>query len=147
MLTFLISAVIASSQPLIIERVKDGDTVLLTNKTVIRLAAIDAPELKQRFGPEAKLRLERLLGTKGAHPKDLVVVSDGKDKYGRTLVYIYDKNININAELVRKGYAWSYMSKQFLPQQLEAQKAKRGLWKDKSPTPPWVWRKQKKDAK
>ena len=45
----------------VVERVVDGDTIVLDDKTSVRLLLIDAPELDQCFGPEAKEALQKLV--------------------------------------------------------------------------------------
>ena len=63
--------------------VTDGDTLtLLVDKTQykIRLSRIDAPESRQAFGTRAKQALSgKVFG------KTVRVLSEGQDKYGRTL--------------------------------------------------------------
>ena len=55
---------------------------------------------------------------------------------------------NLNEELVKFGYAWvyrKYCDRSFCKDWLEFEKTasenKIGLWADKSPLPPWEWRK------
>jgi micrococcal nuclease len=47
-------------------------------------------------------------------------------------------------ELVRDGWAWWYRkyapkNKELAAAEAAAQKAKRGLWADPNPIPPWEW--------
>ncbi len=65
------------------------------------------------------------------------------DRYGRTIgeVILPDGRI-VNRELVRAGFAWWY--RKYAPEdetlkelEAEARDAKRGLWADASPVPPW----------
>jgi micrococcal nuclease len=56
---------------------------------------------------------------------------------------------NLGRELVRAGLAWwyrPYAPKDALLAELEAEAkvAKRGLWSDQAPVPPWEWRKQRR---
>ena len=53
---------------------------------------------------------------------------------------------SLNQELVKEGYAWWYKS--FAPKdkelerlQAEARTAKKGLWVQPNPVPPWEFRK------
>jgi micrococcal nuclease len=62
--------------------VTDGDTIKL-NGEKIRLQCIDAPEKTQPYGLEAKEHLMKLL--KG---KDIKVIRESKDRYGRTLGWL-----------------------------------------------------------
>jgi micrococcal nuclease len=83
-------------------KVVDGDTIKLASGREIRLLGIDTPEKGQPYYNEAKDFLERLiLGKKVRLEKDVT----NKDKYGRYLRYVFLKNIFVNVELVRKGYA------------------------------------------
>ncbi len=52
---------------------------------------------------------------------------------------------SLNHELVRAGFAWWYQryapDDETLPQlEREARGAKRGLWAEAEPVPPWEWR-------
>lgn len=125
--------------------VHDGDsiTVLTADKVQVkvRLEGIDAPELKQAFGNTAKAALSGLV-----FEKPVVVNVTGKDRYKRTLGVVMVGGVNANLELVRLGMAWRYdkYSKDaaLLAAQNEAKAAKRGLWADSDPVPPWAWRKK-----
>lgn len=62
----------------------------------------------------------------------------------RTLAVVMVAGLNVNREMVRLGLAWRYekYSKDvaLLAAQNEAKEARRGLWADVSPVPPWEWR-------
>ena len=99
-------------------RVIDGDTVdviidlgfSLTKKERVRLAGIDAPESRttdlqvKEFGLDAKEFLERRL----ADCPSLWVKTEKDGKYGRMLGWIMCGQMNINEEMVSRGYAWQY---------------------------------------
>ena len=55
---------------------------------------------------------------------------------------------NLNRELVKAGLAWWYRKyskdESLGALEEEAKTAKRGLWTDPEPVPPWCWRKQRK---
>jgi micrococcal nuclease len=128
--------------------VTDGDTLtLLVDKTAykIRLLGIDAPESGQPFGTQSKKALsEKVFG------KEVKVISNGPDKYGRTLGMVRFDNRNINTEMVKEGWAWHYKqytdSKVLATAEEAARKAKIGLWTDEKPIPPWEWRHPKKET-
>jgi micrococcal nuclease len=124
-----------------VERVVDGDTILVTGGERVRLIGMDTPETKdprkpvQCFGREASARTEHLL------PKGSAVVlvydADRYDRYGRTLAYVYRARdgLFVNASLVREGYAVAYTvppsvahEDEFVRLQREARDANRGLW-------------------
>ena len=135
--------------------VLDGDTVLLVDTETnsaqplfykLRLADIDAPEKGQAYGDQATQALAQLVLKR---PVNVTTVAT--DSYGRAIGWIALKpgaNIenSVNAELVRRGWAWA-LSRSRSPHlrmvQQEAQRERRGLWASGNPIPPWIWRKQK----
>jgi endonuclease YncB( thermonuclease family) len=128
-------------------RVADGDTltVLVKNKQIrIRLESIDAPESKQPFGKRSQQSLAELCAAKTA-----IVVSSGKDTYGRTLGWVLCDGIEANSEQVRRGMAWVFVkhaprNSPLYAIQSSAQQLRLGLWADPRPTPPWEWRALKR---
>ena len=133
--------------------VADGDTITIldSQKTQhkIRLQGIDAPERAQAFGNKSKQSLHEMV-----HGKQVTVDSQKKDKYGRVVGKILLNNTDVCLEQLKRGMAWHY--KQYANEQspedrdvyAQAESTARaqslGLWKDKSPTPPWAFRKQNK---
>jgi endonuclease YncB( thermonuclease family) len=125
--------------------VADGDTItVLRDKTPvkIRLHGVDAPEKAQPFGEKAKQLTSSLV-----FGKDVRVEVVTRDKYGRTVgrVYVVNPPACLEEELVKAGLAWWYRQysakdKKLAQLEEEARKAKRGLWADPNPTPPWEWR-------
>lgn len=95
----------------VVERVIDGDTIVLEGGERVRLDGIDAPEIGRNGEPdgvEAKEFVEKFCpsGTEvGLDVDDL----KPKDRYGRTIAVVYVKVdniwINLNAELLRAGHA------------------------------------------
>ncbi|MCP9472094.1 MAG: thermonuclease family protein, partial [Nitrospira sp.] len=101
------------------------------------------PEKGQPFGKQAKQFTSTMV-----FGREVTVQVLGVDKYGRTIgsVLLGDGR-SLNRELVRAGFAWWYRkhSTDFSLGDLEddARLAKRGLWADPDPIPPWQWRKQR----
>ena len=128
-------------------KIADGDTLTLltpSNQQVkIRLAGVDTPERKQPFGNKAKQALSNL-----AFQKQALVEIAAKDRYGRTIGVVFVDGLNVNAELVKQGMAWVYRKytddERLYVLESEAKQAKRGLWLDKNPIPPWEWRRGKR---
>ncbi len=127
--------------------ITDGDTIsVLCDGFVekIRLTGIDCPEKGQAFGQRAKQFAAEL-----AFGKMVTIQYTKVDRYGRILgdVVLPSGKI-LNQELIRAGYAWHYKqySKDRTLDLLEeqARTARRGLWQDRDPVPPWEFRKQKK---
>lgn len=132
-----------------IVRVSDGDTVVLLDSNnkqhKIRLDGIDAPEKGQAYGNKSKEYLSSLIAG-----KTVIVEYEKKDMYKRILGTIFYQGKNINEEMVRSGYAWTYYynkSKRMLELQDNAKKGNKGLWKDKNPINPYHYRKNKNNKK
>ena len=94
-----------------LERVVDGDTIVVAGGHHIRLIGVDTPETKdprrpvQCFGREASAFLTDLL-PRGTGVR-LVGDVEARDVYDRTLAYAYrlPDGLFVNADLVRQGYA------------------------------------------
>lgn len=126
--------------------IADGDTLtVLVDKTQhrVRLHGIDCPEIGQPFGARAK----QLAGDL-AFGKVVSVEVTGQDRYGRTIGrVILPDGSNLEHALVGSGLAWWY--RKYAPDdtrlgELEtaARTAKKGLWADANPIPPWEWRRK-----
>ncbi len=123
--------------------VADGDTITVLRdkeQVKIRLAGIDAPEKAQAFGNRSKQSLSELCFDRIA-----TLADQGIDRYGRTLARVHCEGIDANAEQVRRGMAWVYRRYTSKDSPLyavegEAKAARRGLWADAEPVPPWEWR-------
>lgn len=128
--------------------VSDGDTFYVEvdgRRTRVRLSQIDAPESHQAFGRRSEQSLREMVW------KERVTVSWSKeDQYGRPLVSATVNGLNVEAEQVRRGYAWVYRryatDMALYPLEESARAAKRGLWADPSPQPLWEWRKERRNA-
>lgn len=128
--------------------IADGDTITVLDadkvQHKIRLQGIDAPEKKQAFGTKSK----ELMGEKVAG-QEVVVTWTEKDRYGRVLGEVMIGTRHINLEMVQEGMAWHYKqyskSKELAAAEDEARMAKKGLWADKEPVPPWEFRKQERE--
>ena len=126
--------------------IQDGDTltVLVNRKQIkVRLANIDAPESKQPFGTRSRQSLAALCFNKEAR-----LETNGRDRYGRTIATVHCAGTDANAEQVRLGMAWVFVryaspSSPLYVLQNEAKAARRGLWTDPSPVPPWEWRRSR----
>ena len=124
--------------------VLDGDTVLVRRNgrpAKIRLAEIDAPEKEQAFGLASRKSLSGMLLRKQVWLNTLAT-----DKYGRSVAQIKVDGLSANEEMVRRGMAWEYSNyhsdRHYIALQQQARRARLGLWSERNPIPPWVWRKQ-----
>ena len=126
-------------------RVIDGDTVkgqVEGKQITIRLVEIDAPEMDQPFGLASKNFLIKLTSN-----ERITYTSEGEDRYGRTLGKLYKNKEDLNALMIKSGFAWvyeRYAKDQNLYVYQEVAKSKNlGLWQSKEPIAPWVWRRKK----
>lgn len=126
--------------------VSDGDTLTARcdgEQIKVRLAEIDAPEKRQPFGMKSKQSLSELCFQRKAEVRQV-----DRDRYGRVVARVKCDGVDANAEQVRRGMAWVYdkyaKDASLHVVQREAQAARRGLWADKAPVPPWEWRKASK---
>ncbi|MCE5313989.1 MAG: thermonuclease family protein [Armatimonadota bacterium] len=124
--------------------VTDGDTLQLDRdgKTEkVRLYGIDAPEMKQDYGAQARQAVIDL-----ALGKLVRVEVLKSDQYRRTVgVVTLPGNVNLNQEMVKSGLAWWYRdvapkSVQLPRLQDAAMGVRLGLWSKPDPTPPWEFR-------
>ena len=134
-------------------RVADGDTVTVLDATNtqhrIRLQGIDAPESHQAFGTQSKKNLSDLI-----FDKDVTVVYDKTDQYGRLVGKILLAGKDINLEQVKAGMAWHYKEYEreqsledrdlYARAEDEARSARRGLWLDANPIEPGEFRREEK---
>ncbi|MEM8875821.1 MAG: thermonuclease family protein [Planctomycetota bacterium] len=128
-------------------RVTDGDTVtVLHDRTEvrIRLEGIDAPERGQAFGTRARQAL-----SDACFGRDILVEPTGTDRYGRTIATLKIEGRSINLAMVRAGMAWHYTQfsddADLAEAERAARKARRGLWRDPDPVPPWEWRRRDRE--
>ena len=122
-----------------VQRVIDGDTLVLETGAHVRLIGINAPEYEpwknvtEPYGKEAADFAKELLSGKSVA---LEQDTEPKDKYGRTLAYVYLEDGQMaNKILVREGYAKARYYKpngryyQLLKEaENEARNLRKGLW-------------------
>ena len=132
-----------------LKRVVDGDTIYLktgaNNSIKVRLAFIDAPELNQPFGTDAKAFLKKIEGQK------VTLDVKSKDRYGRHVAILFHRNADINLVMIENGYAWVYtkylkhaskpIRNKYLHAEFLAKENALGLWKMNDYIAPWEWRK------
>lgn len=129
-------------------RILDGDTMEVLyqkNPIKIRLADIDSPEKRgsQPYGSQAKQALSDL-----CFGQEVTVYGQKTDRNGRLIAVIKNQQKQIvNQEMVKQGMAWHYKKYSTDPIYAHLEKTARenkvGLWADKNPIAPWIWRKQK----
>jgi len=129
--------------------VHDGDTVTLLDDAKrqhrIRLAQIDAPELRQPFGERSKQSLSELV-----YGQTVRAECSTTDRYGRSVCTIFVGGMDANLEQVRRGMAWVYRQYSNDATYLQAEETARaqrvGLWSQANPQQPWNYRNGGKSA-
>ena len=137
-----------------IAKVTDGDTIRIKGKK-IRFFGIDAPEKKQQCKkpwltisfisfsknyPCGQISTDKL--KKKINNKLLICKWSNKDRYKRYIAECFKDKTNVNAWMVRNGYAVAYRkySRKFVSQEIFAKKEKLGLWSGTFMMP-WDYRK------
>jgi endonuclease YncB( thermonuclease family) len=153
-----------------LDRVVDGDTLIIDGGTTVRLWGIDAPELEQTcvrdmprfrvrwdcgkvsrdylrsfFKAHVKLRCEPQSHPVAGNPK----VKSSRDAHGRTVAKCYAVNVrgeehDIARSLVSAGYAFDWLvfsSGGYAAEEAYARRHKLGLWSGAFDYP-WDWRQE-----
>jgi len=117
------------------ERAVDGDTIKLRGGERVRYLGMDSPEKGEPFYEEAKTRNAALIN--GKMVKLVVCAGEPRDKYGRTLAWVYTGDaLLVNAALLREGLGKLMIippcglekEKEFRRIEKEAQTGHRGIW-------------------
>jgi endonuclease YncB( thermonuclease family) len=110
-----------------------------------RIFGVDAPEINQPFGIEA-----RDMTIKMCDKKDVQVTKTGKS-YARTVAFVKCDRVDVGKALVASGLAWvepkyahKVENKDLYDAQAKAKILKLGLWANPYPIEPWIWRKAAK---
>jgi endonuclease YncB( thermonuclease family) len=129
----------------VVTRVSDGDTLWVQPDDAarrplkLRLHGIDAPELCQRWGLQARDALAARVLRQRVH-----VDVRARDNYGRALGALRVDGADVSAELVSRGHAWSARwrgSGPYLRQEQEARETRRGLFEDAAAIEPRRFRR------
>ncbi len=122
--------------------VADGDTLTVldgTRQVRVRLWGIDAPERGQPWSRSSR----EALAARAMH-RNAVVATRGADGYGRTLARVSVDGVDVGAAQVRAGKAWVYRrythDAALVAIEDDARAARRGLWSQNDPEPPWIYR-------
>jgi endonuclease YncB( thermonuclease family) len=123
----------------------DGNTLTIKFKDDdaydVQLAGVDAPELIQEYGDQARQFLQKKILN-----KKVKVQLQGKDRWGNRLAVVWLKGeVDLRVELLKEGFAWT-AERNPIPElenvRIEAQNKRKGLWQSAEPTPPWAFRRQ-----
>lgn len=128
-------------------QVKDGDSMVVRtggDNVGVRVFGVDCPERGMPFSARAKSFTTGLVGN-----REVTVVVHDVDRYGRIVGDLkLDDGRSLARELLREGLAWYYRRYANDPEyeklESEARAAKRGLWSEPNPIPPWKFRSDKR---
>lgn len=131
-------------------RIIDGDTIEISGER-IRLHGIDAPETRQTCdvagvpwpcGESATLAL--VDETRG---QAVTCKGEKRDRYGRIIAVCYSGDRDLNAMMVREGWALAYRryAKDYVDAEIEARDARKGMWRADF-VEPWKWRRSKRQT-
>ncbi|TSC87307.1 MAG: succinoglycan biosynthesis protein [Microgenomates group bacterium Gr01-1014_16] len=84
-------------------RVIDGDTFETTERQLIRLSGVNAPELANCYGQEAKSTLQKLITNKNLYLK--VIYRDGSN---RLISHVYTDKGLVATQLAREGTVYDF---------------------------------------
>jgi len=126
--------------------VVDGDSIWVRAAAVrrrVRLDGIDAPEICQRFGREARQALQAKLLNRRVR-----VTIRAYDRYGRAIARVtrVDDGVDAAAQMVSEGWAWTDQFRgrpgKYQRQQDAAQRRRIGLFADRAPELPRDFRQR-----
>jgi endonuclease YncB( thermonuclease family) len=130
----------------VVTSVSDGDTVRVRPVTggapvAVRLEGIDAPELCQPYGAQARDALANQLLR-----QPVTVHSRRRDDYDRVLGHVQLQGSDVGAWMVERGHAWSYRYRgdagPYAAEQSRARQGRRGLWAGSAPVEPRSFRRE-----
>ncbi len=130
-------------------RAADGDSFVLASddrgEIRVRLHAIDAPEAAQSHGAASTQRL-----LEATQERALEVACYKTDARGREVCRVFVDRFDLQVALVRAGSAWHFRQfddeqtreerRELAAAEADARRAKRGLWAEPDPMPPWECR-------
>jgi micrococcal nuclease len=124
-----------------LNRVVDGDTVIVGRDERVRFIGIDTPEIKhpnKPLDPRGLVSSDYLKDLIGDSKKICLIedtIGDKIDKYDRTLAYLFtEEGTDLNADLVKSGWAKGYFyfafdrKHEFRSYESIARSKKIGLW-------------------
>ncbi len=131
-------------------RVVNGDTLVVDlggERHRVGLSGIDTPERDQPWGESATREMRRLVAG-----KDVSVDWYKKDRGGRLIGNVYVDGEDAGLLMVERGMAWHYKRyaieqrvadrAAYAAAEKAAQAARKGIWSDPQPIPPWEWRRR-----
>jgi endonuclease YncB( thermonuclease family) len=131
---------IALGKEYVVNKIISGDTIQLDTGEKVKYIGIEAPELNMKeggpefFARQASRQNQKLVLLKKVR---LEFDKEKKDSKGRTLAYVFVKNVFVNAELIKLGYAKTNIvppndkyKNMFLDYEKKAKQSEKGLWQE-----------------
>jgi len=129
--------------------VVSGDTIKVRDERqvqhTVRLAGIDAPEKFQQYGQRSLDSLRDLV-----FQRNVAVLIPGNDRSAPRVGKVLVEERDVSLQQLQLGYAWyskahtSQLSAEdrqaYAAAESDARTQRVGLWRDKSPIPPWEYR-------
>lgn len=119
-----------STSQYLVTQVTDGDTFVTQDKSIIRFDTLDAPELQNCCGQQAKEALEKLISG-----KKISLDSQVRDNNGRQIASVWMGKTWIDKELIKTGwvaYSSSTVDKDHILKNLDSknQEDKLGIYSE-----------------
>lgn len=128
----------------VVTYIYDGDTLEVKKERksyTVRIPYIDAPELFQAYGQNARNCLQNIVYYKQVFVRPLYY-----DNYKRLIAVVQINKNDVHTMMVKHGCAWQdpQYSKSMLLEKRQkfAKKHEVGLWKNHNAIPPWTFRKR-----
>jgi micrococcal nuclease len=131
---------IAHGKEYVVNKIINGDTIRLDTGEIVKYIGIEAPELNTKeggpefFARQASRQNQKLVLLKKVR---LEFDKEKKDSEGRVLAYVFVKNVFVNAELIKLGYAKTNIvppndkyKNMFLDYEKKAKQSEKGLWQE-----------------
>jgi micrococcal nuclease len=131
---------IAHGKEYVVNKIINGNTIQLDTGEIVKYIGIEAPELNMKeggpefFARQASRQNQKLVLLKKVR---LEFDKEKKDSEGRTLAYVFVKNVFVNAELIKLGFAKTNIvppndkyKNMFLDYEKKAKQSEKGLWQE-----------------
>ena len=119
--------------------VSEGDTLVVQDSDqrqhTVKLSGIDAPELLQAFGRKSRFSLKDMV-----YLKQVRLVAETFSHNVSAQVFVGE--IDVGKMQLLRGMAWAADGDNLAYVEAEkmARAQRKGIWRDREPTPPWRWR-------
>ena len=128
--------------------VSEGDTLVVQDSDqrqhTVKLSGIDAPELLQAFGRKSRFSLKDMVYLKQVRLVAETFSHKTIPPSSRQAVsaQVFVGEIDVGKMQLLRGMAWAADSDDldYVEAENMARAQRKGIWRDREPTPPWLWR-------